>query len=217
MTSVRVPPTSREEYIEECVGIVARHVEDNGLFVIYVRKHRPHFAIKVSEEDEAAIRKTLSIVPNMTVKSWSAMMLEDGTHIIKIESKNGKKERITVDPESIASFRTIKSVMKSNQSPIMGVIVGFKHKGQTKIGWSLCNLSKNDKFNREIGIRKAIDRAVGLPELESQIVNTKQTLKSWARNEKSPTYTGPENSTLPHSCLPYLEQAIRRATAVKTT
>ena len=80
------------------------------------------------------------------------------------------------------------------------MIVAFKQGEEMKLGWSLCNLSKKDKFNQYDGIRRAIERAVPLPVIELEA----------ALQEREELICKDGDKPIPHTCLPHIQRMIRR-------
>lgn len=136
--------SSKAEYLEKCRQFSKKYFDENGMFIAYLRKRQPNISCDVSPSQRQEILRLLELAPNMKEKSYERLM-----------------SRLTDNAPSIEAFRTVRSVLKANTSPLCGVIVAFKQGDDIKIGWSLCNLSKksHDKFDQYDGIRRAIERA----------------------------------------------------------
>ena len=182
--------TSKAKYLEQCQKFAEQHFKESGMFVVYLRSRQPKFQCEVSPDDRKEITHLLGLIPGLTDRNYERFVAET--------NKGGSTA------PSLAAFRTVRSIVRSNCSPLRGVIVAFKQGKDIKIGWSMCNLSKKDKFNQYDGIRRAIERAEPIP-----LVQQKCNLTEKAKDKG---YTGPQNGLLPHTCVPHLRRAIERAT-----
>jgi len=178
----------KAKYLAHCRSLAAHNFAENNMLVIYVRRRRAKSTVKTTCEDRKTIMSLLEIFPRMSEKSYIAY------------AKSAGRPHPNIDV-----FRTVRSVMRANNSPLMGVAVAFKSGGDIKIGWSLCNLSKNDRFNEHDGIRRAIDRAEPLPLIRNQLSATRAALDSGCE------YIGPKVELIPHTCVYYVERIIERA------
>jgi len=135
--------SSKGDYLERCHQFSKKYFDENGMFVVYLRKRQPKISCEVTPNQRKEIVRLLELVPSMKEKSYERLM------------------QFTESSEapSIEAFRTVRSMLRANTSPLCGVIVGFKQGEDIKVGWSLCNLKKNDKFDQCDGIRRAIERA----------------------------------------------------------
>lgn len=195
----KIEKCGREQHLENCRRIASEHFSNKRMFVVYLRKHSPKFHGVVNEEEAETIKDMLKKIPLMTEKSYLSILSETE------ELGNS----ITVD-EALRNFRTIRSIVRSNSSPLTGVIVAFKEGEEIRIGWSLCN--HKDKFNQYDGIRRAIERSMSLSDMMFQMSATTRVLNE-KKGEKKATYTGPQNGTLPHSCVKQMARVIERAKA----
>lgn len=182
--------SSKADYLEKCQKFAERHFKENGMFVVYLRSRQPKFRCEVSQDERKEITRLLELIPGLNDRNYMRFVAE---------TNNGGSKAPSLD-----AFRTIRSIVRANCSPLRGVIVAFKQGKDIKIGWSMCNLSKKDKFNQYDGIRRAIERAEPIP-----LVQQKCNLTEKAK-EKG--YTGPDNGMVPHTCVPHLRRAIERAT-----
>ena len=64
----------------------------------------------------------------------------------------------------------------------VGVIIGVKDGKAVKIGWSKCNLKLGDVFNRQVGLKLALNRALPLPMPKSKSVPTPNCIRKQVRN-----------------------------------
>ena len=190
------PRPTREEHLAKCKEIALNHIHGKGLMVFYIRKRKPNFLTKVPYELATEIKKVLDIFPDMNEKAYAGYL-------------NAKSDDPAVeyahDSEELKAFRTVRSVVQSKKSPLIGMIVAFKDGDDIKIGWSLCNIGRDkpndaismleeftmggkprDQFNRYEGMRRAIERAWPIDVVSACI-------------------------DLPHTCRPYVEQMIERA------
>ena len=198
---------NKGEYVAECTSVIQQPLDAKQMVVCYIRKKKAKLSEKLSENSRKIIMNLLQTFPNMSEKSYLAYAKSHG-FILSAEEKNEL---------GLESFRAIRSLVSSNNSPMIGVVVAFKDEGGVKIGWSLCNMSKKDKFeerdgvkqlvrkaspdkfNNYDGIRRAIKRAEPIDSVISDIGFTKQM--------KKPTNKG----LVPYTCIPYLEHMIERA------
>jgi hypothetical protein len=79
-------------------------------------------------------------------------------------------------------FMTVKNLERYRSLPHLGVVVVYEA-DRKYIGWSLCN-SKKDSFNKYIGIRQAISRAVPIQHFNFQA------------------------NAIPHSCMRFIEKVL---------
>jgi hypothetical protein len=195
---------SKADYLAGCESLARKHFADNQMFVIYIRRRQPKFSTTVSVDRRDVIKNILDIYPNMTEKAYKAY-----------------KAAVLVDDSplhdsmpSVEEFRTARSILRANASPLVGVVVAFKGDKDIKIGWSLCNLSKGDKFNQWDGIRRAIERAEPDVLISKRIELTEQVIAFPAKDRE---YVSPQKDThgkpvlVPHTCLSALRRAVERA------
>jgi len=188
------------------------------MFVIYIRRRQPKFSTTVSVDRRDVIKDILDIYPNMTEKAYNAYKaavlvneLQSQTDVI---SGAGKDSPLYDSMPSVEEFRTVRSILRANASPLVGVVVAFKGDKDIKIGWSLCNLSKGDKFNQWDGIRRAIERAEPDVLISKRIELTEQVIAFPAKDRE---YVSPQKDThgkpvlVPHTCLSALRRAVERA------
>src|SRR5690606_28162846 len=135
----------KADYLEKCQNFAERHFKENGMFVVYLRSRQPKFRCEVSQDERKEITRLLELIPGLNDRNYMRFVAE---------TNNGASKAPSLD-----AFRTIRSIVRANCSPLRGVIVAFKQGKDIKIGWSMCNLSKKDKFNQYDGIRRAIERA----------------------------------------------------------
>lgn len=184
--------SSKADYLEKCQKFAEQHFKQNGMFVVYLRSRQPKFACEVTPDERKEITHLLELIPGLNERNYERFVAET--------NKGGAKA------PSLAAFRTVRSIVRANCSPLRGVIVGFKQGKDIKIGWSMCN--KKDRFNQFDGIRRAIERAEPIP-----LVHQKCTLTETSKSAGE--YTGPENGMVPHTCVPHLRRAIERAVAIE--
>lgn len=155
----------REIYIEECKGLVHEYFRDNQLIVSYVRerksKSRQHIQFQEGQID--AIKAFLHVTNGVMTVIQSINIL----NMILPEDKKFPMKTKEEKNDSIRAFESIYSHWNVKRSSVKGVVVAFTDGGQTKVGWSLCN--NDDKFDRFIGIRKAISAAEGIDTIEMKM------------------------------------------------
>jgi len=187
---------ARQQYLEECGQVARQHFDQNRMFVIYVRKRRPKFQAKPEQQTTDSIRRMLRENPSLTTSGYLGKI---GASVDMDKSQKEQASKL---------FQTVRSVHRSHLSPKIGVIVGFQQDGQTMIGWSLCRTNSGDEFEKMDGIRRAIKRAVPLPQMQQEINETKQMLQQMRRDRSK---MSADCLPVPHSCLSYLEMAVHRA------
>ena len=149
----------RDFYIEECKSVSHKYLQENQLIVNYIRdrkmKAKQHIDFKEGQAN--AIKTFLNVTGGVMTIPQSIRIL----NMILPEDQKlamGTKEEKT---KSIRAFESIWLHWNAKRSPVRGVAVAFtiveNGKSVKKAGWSLCN--DEDKFNRFIGIRKAINYA----------------------------------------------------------
>ena len=72
----------------------------------------------------------------------------------------------------------IKQYMRNSRNEKIGVIVGHVKEDQCYIGFSKCNISHDDKFDRELGEKIAFDRSLKLVDVGLQEVADRMPLSS---------------------------------------
>lgn len=182
--------SSKADYLAKCQQFAKQHFQQNGMFVVYLRSRQPKFFCEVTPEERKEVTHLLELIPGLNERNYERFLEQT--------NKGGS------EAPSLDAFRTVRSIVRANSSPLRGVIVGFKQGKDIKIGWSLCN--KKDRFDQYDGIRRAIERAEPIP-----LVQQKCTLTETAKS--SGDYTGPDNGMVPHTCVPHLRRAIERAAA----
>ena len=191
---------SKADYLAGCESLARKQFADNQMFVIYIRRRQPKFLATVSPQHRKDIEKMIKL---MVVKN----MREAELNFPRAASKHPSIP-------SLEEFLTVRSILRSNASPLVGVVVAFKGDKDIKIGWSLCNLSKGDKFNQWDGIRRAIERAEPDVLISKRIELTEQVIAFPAKDRE---YVSPQKDThgkqvlVPHTCLSALRRAVERA------
>jgi len=67
--------------------------------------------------------------------------------------------------ENQAFFKSNKFVLnyaRDKTGRRVGVVIAYKDGSEVKVGWSKCNVSREDQFDKNIGIVKARDNAVDI-------------------------------------------------------
>jgi len=182
---------SKAHYLAVCETLARKHFDDNQMLVTYIRRRQPKFLATVSPQHRKDIEKIIKLKnPNIREAELS---------FPRAACKNDSLP-------SLEEFLTVRSILRSTASPLVGVVVAFKGDKNIKIGWSLCNLSKGDKFNQWDGIRRAIERAEPDVLISSKIDFTEQTI-----NSRSLATRDRKQVLLPHTCLATLRRVVKRA------
>ena len=167
---------SKAEYLAKCKELAKQHFTYNGMLVSYIRKKRPRFIVPVDSKRMQELKELVDAMPKMSEKDFRMIST-------KLEEP--------MSETAINEFRTVRSIVQANKSPLVGVVVAFKSGEDILIGWSLCNISRNDKFNQYDGIRRAIDRAEPAALLQNQMMV--------------------DIVRIPHTCVPFISKMMERA------
>jgi hypothetical protein len=188
------------DHVKKCRALSDRYFKDHGMCVIYIHQKRPKVECKVSDLDLKVARQLFSVMPNMSERAF--LMYSDPKDL----EKAGKV------------FRSVRSIIRAEQSPVRGVVVGFKDLDGIKVGWSLCN--KKDKFNKYEGIRLAIEKANifaasvmtghALEFLQQQVLAANNFLAYSLGPGESRTEMFQRTFPFPHTCLAAIERVISK-------
>ena len=174
-------PKTKAEYAIRCSGEVQKYLKEKDLKIFYIRKRKLPTKIEVDPVFCELASTFIDVLPNLRESAY-----------LTILSQAGELKSFKSDCPELMAFRKISRRRKYMQSPLHGVVVRYRMNGKLYIGWSLCHL-KSDKFNREIGIAKAINRAVEFEKMAQQI-----------KRQEDPENKEP----IPHSCLQFLKIAM---------
>lgn len=139
-----------QQHIEECKKEIQSFMANNkSLQIKYVRRFScPKREIAVSKHQVNAIYGLLDVTGNrLSTKAY--------LRILKILLPE-------IEWTTEEQFRVIKQEWKSRRSAKRGVVVAYENQGQIFVGWSLCHPMDKQKWNRHIGVKKAISTAVSL-------------------------------------------------------
>lgn len=191
-------PLNREEY-EACITESRAAVQtliENNLQIHYVRnlpykRSEQHTATR---EQVQGIRKLLNQVGTSLTPTQALPLLNfylTPEHHIPMETADDRTNARLL-------YRNVRRHLLSRQSGIKGTIVSFQRDGHTLVGWSQWN--PMDRFNRYIGIFRAIERAI---ELSKVIAIEKSDPRSrvWVK-ETAPGVHSSES--IPHDIYPEL-------------
>lgn len=154
----------RQKYIAESKDVAHKHFEESQMLVCYVRERRPSKRAPAgcNSDQVKAIRSFLNLA-GANVPPVPAIRIINDT--LSAESQLSEEQ-------GVAIYRAVRKNWLSRKSPIIGVVVAIKTGNGTadaKIGCSLCH--ENDKFNRYIGIRKALATLENVRVLEKNIAD----------------------------------------------
>jgi hypothetical protein len=190
------PLTEKERYVAECRAIVDQHFKESKLRVIYVKRKLPKIAFPIDKiPDFDKLSKLFRQHSSLDYRTFSALV--------------GRSE----DFFSLPMFLTIQRLERFRSTPHLGVVALFEKDNTAYVGWSLCNQSLGDNFNKYIGIRKAINRA--MPTVAAhQIV---YRMRSLFKIRKNASLTEKElaervlrlDGMIAHTCLPFVEKALK--------
>jgi hypothetical protein len=83
-----------------------------------------------------------------------------------------KKDYVAVckkENQTVLNQKHLLKYERNKHGQPIGVVIAFKDEGIIKLGWSKCNLSA-EPFDKQIGINKAISRAVDYRQVDERDV-----------------------------------------------
>ena len=191
----------RQMYIENSRYMAYKHFEKNQMLVCYVREKRPSQRWNVQPEQAKAIRSCLNLVGDKVSPMPALCLINDSLPAELQFSLSGGRHR----HESIEAFIAVRKNWLSRRSSIIGVVIAFKITNGTmpevKIGWSLCHKVERNKFNKYIGIRKAITIAKYVQEVEQLLA---------INDERTPL----DDERIPQPLVKPIEEMMKRAARI---
>jgi hypothetical protein len=168
------------------------------MIISYLRDYTPKsYGERPTKEEAEKVRKTLNVAPDISPEGYIAILEMSGDKVKK------KKRETTIN-----MFKTARSYWRSKRKPRVGVVIAFKEEKDIRIGWSLCKTAAGDRFNRYIGVDKALKESVSIIDLSDIIARTQSEIDCAKLAGRKPD---PSKLEVPHTLIPHLKSMMERA------